>query len=65
MGNRILKMDNVRKTINYLKKNGISHAYYAAKERLEEEKRADYYYMAPSAETLTRQLSAGNACLCA
>ena len=55
MGNRILKMDNVRKTINYLKKNGISHAYYAAKERLEEEKRADYYYMAPSAETLTRQ----------
>ncbi len=55
MGNRILKMDNVRKTINYLKKNGISHAYYAAKERLEEERRADYYYMAPSEETLTRQ----------
>lgn len=55
MGNRILKMDNLRKTINYLKKNGISHAYYAARERVEEERKADYYYMAPSEEKLTRQ----------
>lgn len=55
MGNQIFKMDNVRKTINYLKKNGISHAYYAARERIEEERRADYYYLAPSQEKLTRQ----------
>ena len=55
MGNRILKMDNVRKTINYLKKNGISHAYYAARERVQEERTADYCYMAPSREKLTRQ----------
>ena len=52
VGNRILKMDNVRKTINYLKKNGISHAYYAAKERVQEERTADYCYMAPSQEKL-------------
>lgn len=55
MGNRIFKMDNVRKTINYLKKNGISHAYYAAKERIQEEREADYYYVAPSREKLMRQ----------
>lgn len=55
MGNRIWKMDNVRKTINYLKKNGISHAYYAAKERVEEERTADYCYIAPTAEKLIRQ----------
>lgn len=55
MGNRILKMDNVRKTINYLKKNGISHAYYAAKERVQEERTADYCYMAPSQEKLIKQ----------
>lgn len=55
MGNRILKMENVRKTINYLKKNGISHAYYAAKERVQEERISDYCYIAPSQEKLTRQ----------
>lgn len=47
MGNRIFKMDNVRKTINYLKKNGVSHAYYAAKERVEEERTTDYCYLPP------------------
>ncbi len=55
MGNRILKMDNVRKTINYLKKNGISQAYYAAKERVEEERTATYYYKVPSEEKLAAQ----------
>ena len=38
MGNRILKISNVKKTIHYLQKNGLRHAFYAAKERIEEEK---------------------------
>lgn len=48
-------MDNVRKTINYLKKNGIRHAYYAARERVREERAANYCYMAPSEEELAKQ----------
>ena len=42
MGNRLLKVSNIRKTINYLQKNGVKHAYYAAKERIEEEKKTKY-----------------------
>ncbi len=55
MGNRILKFDNVRKTVNYLKKNGLANTFYAAAERAQEEKKADYRYKAPDEETLDRQ----------
>lgn len=55
MGNRILRIDNVRKTVNYLKKNGLAGTFYAAAERVQEEKKADYHYTAPNAETLARQ----------
>lgn len=55
MGNKIFKMSNFTKTINYLKKNGIRHAYYAAKERIEEERKTDYYYREPSEEELETQ----------
>ncbi|MDE5716386.1 MAG: glycosyltransferase [Lachnospiraceae bacterium] len=55
MGNRILRIDNVRKTVNYLKKNGLAGTFYAAAERVQEEKKADYRYRAPDAETLERQ----------
>lgn len=55
MGNKIFKMSNFTKTVNYLKKNGIRHAYYAAKERIEEERRFDYFYRDPSAEELEAQ----------
>lgn len=55
MGNRILRIDNVRKTVNYLKKNGLTGTFYAAAERVQEEKRADYRYVAPNAETLAKQ----------
>ena len=41
MGNRILKISNVKKTIHYLQKNGLRHAFYAAKERIEEEKKTE------------------------
>lgn len=55
MGNRILTVGNVRKTIHYLKKNGIRHAYYAAKERIEEEKKSSYTYIEPKEEILAAQ----------
>lgn len=41
MGNRILRIDNVRKTVNYLKKNGLAGTFYAAAERVQEEKKAE------------------------
>ena len=50
VGNKIFKMSNFTKTVNYLKKNGVRHAYYAAKERIGEEKRSDYYYREPNIE---------------
>lgn len=55
MGNSIFNVTNVRKTINYLRKNGIRHAYYAAKERIEEEKKSDYFYEEPKETVLAAQ----------
>lgn len=56
MGNRILRLDNARKTINYLKKNGMAHTFYAAVERMQEEHRNKVYcYKAPREEELARQ----------
>ncbi|MDE7429867.1 MAG: hypothetical protein K2N00_11520, partial [Lachnospiraceae bacterium] len=56
MGNRILRLDNARKTINYLKKNGVTHTFYAAVERMQEERRMrTYCYQAPEEEELARQ----------
>lgn len=55
MGNKIFKMSNFTKTVNYLKKNGIRHAYYAAKERIGEERTSGYFYREPSAEELEAQ----------
>ena len=55
MGNGIFRTNNLIKTIRYLKKNGILHTYYAAKERIEEERKSCYYYKEPSEETLKAQ----------
>ncbi|MCD7726223.1 MAG: glycosyltransferase [Clostridiales bacterium] len=52
---RILTGSNIRKTGHYLKKNGILHAYYAVRERMEEAKRDDYVYCAPTEEALEAQ----------
>ncbi len=56
---RILKLSNFKKTIHYLKKNGIRQAYYAARERVEEQHRDSYAYEAPSKEELQRQREEG------
>lgn len=55
MGNKIFRISNFRKTVHYLQKNGIRHAYYAARERIEEERKADYFYREPTAEQLAAQ----------
>lgn len=55
MGNKIFKLSNLNKTVRYLKKNGLCHAYYAARERIEEEKREDYHYTGPSEAILAEQ----------
>lgn len=55
MGNGIFKHSNLIKTIRYFKKNGVRHTYYAAKERIEEERKNDYYYKEPSEEMLESQ----------
>ncbi|MCM1174455.1 MAG: glycosyltransferase [Blautia sp.] len=55
MGNRIIKLSNVKKTIHYLRKNGIRHTFYAAKERIGEEKREQYVYQEPDEARLAAQ----------
>lgn len=55
MGNKIFSISNFRKTIHYLQKNGLRHAYFAARERIEEERKSDYFYREPSEETLAAQ----------
>ena len=55
MNKRILTVGNVKKTMRYFKKNGIKQAYYAAKERIEEEKRSDYVYTEPKEDVLAAQ----------
>lgn len=59
MGNKILKVSNLRKTYYYLKKNGLKNAYYAALERMISEKKEEYRYDVPSKETLERQKEEG------
>ena len=65
MGSKLFKRNNLIKTIRYLKKNGVRHTYYAAKERMEEEKKSDYCYKEPSGEILEAQQkkSADYACV--
>ena len=55
MGKNILSIGNLKKTIHYLQKNGIRHTFYAAKERMEEEKGADYIYLEPGEDVLKAQ----------
>ena len=46
---------NVKKTIYYLKRNGIRNTWYAAKERMEQAGSGGYRYVPPSEEELHRQ----------
>lgn len=46
---------NVKKTIYYLKRNGIRNTWYAVKERMEAGKKYSYSYVAPTEDELARQ----------
>lgn len=46
---------NIKKTIYYLKRNGIRSTWYAAKERMEEAKKEPYHYLPPTEPELARQ----------
>lgn len=52
---QIVNLSNLKKTIHYLKKNGVKQAYYAARERTERIKRASYHYERLSEEALLAQ----------
>ena len=56
---KILKLANFRKTIYYLKKNGIKNAFYAARERIDSEKEDSYCYQG-LAEEFPAPLKAGD-----
>lgn len=58
---KIIKISNLKKTLNYLKKNGIKQAYYAVRERVAEEKAEDYHYIPPAREELEGQRKEGAA----
>jgi len=50
-----LRVSNIKKTISYLKKNGLKQTYYAAKERTVQEIKENYTYQAPTDEALLNQ----------
>ncbi len=56
---KVLKLNNLKKTLRYLKKNGIRQAYYAMKERMQEEMADSYTYEPPGEEELQRQRADG------
>lgn len=52
---KIIKISNLKKTLRYLKKNGIKQAYYAAKERIETEQADAWHFEAPAPDELLAQ----------
>lgn len=50
-----ISLANLRKTINYLKKNGLRDTVYAALERMGKGEQDDYVFVAPSKEELEGQ----------
>lgn len=50
-----INLANVKKTIYYLKRNGVKNTWYAAKERMEETAGRGYRYVGPTEEELQRQ----------
>lgn len=61
---KILKLSNLKKTIQYLKKNGIRQAYYAARERMEAVREDDYCYKPLTEEELQAQREKSRSFFC-
>ena len=55
-------VQNIKKTINYSRKNGYAEAFCAAWERVTAKYYADYTYQAPDQETLERQRNDKSVC---
>ena len=51
----VFNRSNMKKTVNYLKRNGIRQAYYAARERMESVRESDYRYEPPTEEEIRLQ----------
>lgn len=51
----VLSLANVRKTINYCKKNGIKETFYTSLERVVQGRKDKYTYQAPTEEELDEQ----------
>lgn len=58
MPGNLLHIRNVKKTLHYLKKNGLKYTYYAARERAGQELSANYQYSPVADSELKRQRSA-------
>ena len=56
---KILKISNWKKTLNYIRKNGIMQTVYAVKERVHTEIRDDYRYEPLTDFALREQIDAG------
>lgn len=52
---KIIKLSNLKKTLHYLKKNGMKQAYYAARERIESVREDEYCYHSLTEDELQMQ----------
>ncbi len=55
MGAKIFNVNNLKKTVRYIKKNGPARAYWAARERIEDNVSRPYMYMPPLFTELEKQ----------
>ena len=51
----ILSPSNIKKTVEYLKRNGVSDTYYAIAERISEKRKKKYTYNPPTPDELKKQ----------
>lgn len=51
----MISISNLKKAVYYLKRNGVKNTWYAARERLEEGRKAPYCYVPPDAQELEAQ----------
>ena len=58
---KIVKISNLKKTLRYLRKNGIRKAYFAMKERVQSEMGDGYTYVPPNDSVLFEQRKTGKA----
>lgn len=60
----VINLSNLKKTIHYVKKNGVKQAYYAARERIERLRKESYRFEPLNGEALQVQREKGAAFSC-